>query len=238
MRLVLVHSPYLGPGSWQPTADQLRALGWPVDLPDLRRFVRDRPCSSSFIAAAGAAIERAPSEQSIVIAHSRAGALLPAIASTQPRADVAALLYVDAVLPTPGRSWADEAPPERVASMRQLGRDGSLPRWSEWWDDHVLEQLIPDAPVRAGLLDEQPRVPTAFLDEPMPLDDWHGPSGYLQLSSAYATFAQDARARGWPVEERALDHLATVTAPADVAAAIQALLARLELAPPSTARRQ
>lgn len=230
MRLVFVHSPYLGPSSWRPTADQLSALGYAVELPDLRPSIEHKPCTSSFIAAAQSATDDACAERSVLIAHSRAGPVLPAIARGG-RRRVAALLYVDAALPTPGRSWADEAPPERVANLRQLTRAGRLPRWSEWWDQSMLEGLIPDPAMRARLVNEQPRVPASFLDEPLPFVDWDGKSGYLQLSPAYVSYADAARARRWPVEERALDHLATLTAPAEVATAILTLLKRLKLKP-------
>lgn len=228
MRLVLVHSPYLGPLSWEPTANRLRAMGYDVEVPDLRGSLREGPCVPSFIAATGAAIDhtptgRTPSGRAVVVGHSRAGPFLPAAANGCPA--VAGLLYVDAALPHPGRSWADQAPPGRIATMRQKVVAGRLPRWSEWWDDPgVIERLVPDPTLRSRLVDEMPCVPGSLLDERLPNLDWRGMAGYIQLSSAYAAFADAAQGAGWPVERRALDHLAILSAPADVASSIATML--------------
>lgn len=223
MRLVLVHSPYLGPSSWEPTAIQLRAVGYAVDVPDLRGSLRRDPCASSFIAATLAAINRSTDRRTVLIGHSRSGPLLPAVARGCQGVD--ALLYVDAALPHPGRSWADQAPLDRVASMRRKAVAGRLPRWSDWWDDpSAIERLVPDPRLRAQFVDEMPQVPSSILDERLPNLDWPGRAGYLQLSAAYAAFADTARDAGWPVEIRALDHLAILTAPTEVASGVTALL--------------
>jgi hypothetical protein len=227
VRLVLGHSPYLGPTSWEPTADQLRAMGYDVEVPDLRGSLQQAPCVSSFVAAMRAAVERAPDVRTAVVGHSRCGPFLPA--AVHGCAAVTVLLYVDAALPYPGRSWADQAPPEQVDAMRRMAVAGRLPRWSDWWDDHsVLDSLVPDPMLRARLINEMPQVPSGFLDERLPELDWHGRSGYLQLSTAYADYADAAQDAGWPVERRDLNHLAILTAPTDVAPAIASLLMLLK----------
>ncbi len=40
---VLLHSPMLGPLSWQPTADELSAARQPVAVPDLRAGLTHAP---------------------------------------------------------------------------------------------------------------------------------------------------------------------------------------------------
>jgi hypothetical protein len=199
-------------------------MGYAVAVPDLRASLRQEPCLSAYIAATVAAIDRAPSGPAVLIGHSRSGPLLPAVAAGC-RQRPMAILFVDSALPYPGRSWADEAPPERVAAMRRKVTGSRLPRWSDWWDDpSVIEGAIPQPTVRARFIDELPQVPSGFLDERLPDLDWHGKAGYLQLSAAYAAFADTARDSGWPVETRNLDHLAIVTAPIEVASAISTLL--------------
>jgi hypothetical protein len=223
VRLVLVHSPYLGPLSWEPTATQLRAMGFAVDVPDLRSSLLQKPSAAAFIAATRAAIQRQPAAATALVGHSRSGPLLPTAAHECEA--VTALLYVDAPLPDPGRSWADQATPERVAMMRRKAIGGRLPRWSDWWDDHsVMEGLIRDPKLRAELIDEMPHVPSSFLDDRLPDLGWQGKAGYLQLSAAYTAHADAAHDAGWPVERRALDHLAIVTAPTEVASAIASVL--------------
>jgi len=193
-------------------------------VPDLRAAVQQAPGVSSFIAAASKVINRGAAEV-VVAGHSRSGPMLPAIAAgCGPR--VAALLYVDSPLPHPGHSWVDEAPADRIASMRRRVAAGLLPRWSDWWDPAVMARLVADRALREQLVAGLPQLPASFLDEPMPEVEWPGPAGYLLLSEPYAEFADRAHSRGWPVERRDLDHLATLTAPAEVAAAIAALLRR------------
>lgn len=218
---MLVHSPYLGPASWRPTEVELSAAGYRVQVPDLRASVRHEPCAASFVAATRAALDRVRGDV-VLVGHSRAGPLLPAVAHDRP--PLTAVLYVDATLPHPGSSWSEQAPPERVAAMRRLGASGRLPRWSDWWDPSAFEDLVPDAASRRTVIDDMPRVPAGFLDERMPDVEWRGPAGYLQLSEAYAAFADTARGLGWPVETCALDHLAIVTAPAQVASGIVTVL--------------
>ncbi len=211
-----------------PTANRLRAMGYDVEVPDLRAALRQEPCLGSFIAAAVAATDRTASAGSVLIGHSRSGPLLLAIAHSC-RRPVTAIVLVDSALPYPGRSWADQAPPERAATLRRMSREGRLPRWSDWWDDpSVMERLIPNPDLRARLVDELPQVPTCFLDERLPDHDWQGKAGYLQLSATYAAFARRAEASGWPVEKRNLDHFAILTGPAQVASAIATLLKRLD----------
>lgn len=88
----------------------------------------------------------------------------------------------------------------------------------------MLAGLLPDPAIRASFTDALPRVPTDFLDERLPDDVWQGRAGYLQLSGEYAGFANASLASGWPVERRDLDHLAILTRPAEVSAAIIQLL--------------
>jgi hypothetical protein len=226
VRLVLGHSPYLGPSSWEPTADHLKDLGYAVEVPDLRGSLPHEPYAASLVAAMKAAIEHTPRVPTVVVGHSRCGPFLPAAADGC--GAIRALLYVDAALPYPGRSWADQAPPEQVDLRRRTAVNGRLPRWSDWWDDQsVMDGLVPNPELRARLIDEMPHVPSSFLDERLPDVDWHGRAGYLQLSAAYASYADAAQNAGWPVEKRALDHFAIATAPGDVASAIASLLSTL-----------
>jgi hypothetical protein len=223
-RLVLVHSVFLGPSSWHPTAAALTAMGHAVEVPDLRPSLSREPCMASFIEAAQAVVAIAGSSGAVLAAHSRSGPMLPAMADSF-RGTVEALIYVDSPLAYPGRSWVDEAPPGRAAGLRAKGVGRLLPRWSDWWDDpSVIEGLVPDPELRASFVADIPRVPVCFLDERLPDADWNGRAGYVQLSESYSGYAAAAQAAGWPVERRAVDHLAILTAPATVADGIRGLL--------------
>ena len=227
---LLVHSPFLGPSSLRPLADALAGLGHPAVLLDLRPSVVAPPVHQRLIGAFDDAIGDAQLAGPVVLAgHSAAGPLLPAFADTLDDLEIAvsALVFVDAGLPTPGRTWRETVPAALYKRMRELAHEGQLPRWPQWWDPAELAALLPDEQMRAEIVDEAPEVPLAFLKEPRPEVPWDGPAGYVALSEAYAKDADEADALGWPVRRLALDHLATATAPEPVAVAVLEVLAAL-----------
>lgn len=212
---VLVHSPLVGPLTWQPAADLLRARGHTAivaavtGVTDHAGFVRT---------VADAVTGTGPYT---LVGHSGAGALLPAIAAALgPRIESA--VFVDALLPHPGRSWFDTAPAELCDELRAMARDGHLPPWHEWLPPDTLAEIMPDDDLRARFVAEIPRLPLAYFAEPAPeTPDWSGVRrGYVRLSAAYDDFAADAGRLGWPVSRLDLDHLAVCTRPAPVVAAM------------------
>jgi pimeloyl-ACP methyl ester carboxylesterase len=166
------------------------------------------------------------SEPWIAVLHSGAGGFAPALAAASDR--LAGLIFVDAVLPYPGRSWRETAPAlaERVAA---LATEGLLPRWNRWFDPDPTPRLLPDAAIRDAFVADLPRVPCAFLDAICPDQRrWEQlPAAYLQLSAGYQAEADEAARRGWPVRRAALHHLAMVSDPDKVAALLT------DLSPPN-----
>jgi pimeloyl-ACP methyl ester carboxylesterase len=73
-RLVLVHSPLTGHGTWQPVADRLAADGYAVAVPDLTGALAAGPPYHLRLAQAIAG--SAGGRPVILIGHSRAGPLL------------------------------------------------------------------------------------------------------------------------------------------------------------------
>lgn len=224
---VLVHSPFLGPASLRPLADALAALGHPAVLLDLRPSVVAPPVHQVLLGAfADAMSEELLDGPVVLIGHSGAGPLLPAFADSLEDA-VSGLVFVDAGLPTPGRSWRDTVPASLYAELRALTREGQLPRWQRWFDPDPLEILVTDAELRAEIADEAPEVPIAFLKEERPEVEWTGPAGYVLLSEPYEADAASAQERGWPVRRLATHHLAPATDPEPVAQAILDVLVEL-----------
>lgn len=224
---VLVHSPFLGPASLRPLADELASLGHPAVLLDLRPSVVAPPVHQVLLGAFADAMSEELLEGPVVlIGHSGAGPLLPAFADSLEEA-VTGLVYVDAGLPTPGRSWRDTVPASTYAELRALSREGQLPRWHRWFTPNPLETLVPDPALRAEMADEAPEVPIAFLKEERPEVAWTGASGYVQLSAAYEADATEAESQGWPVRRLDTHHLAPATDPAPVARAVLEVLTNL-----------
>jgi len=225
---VLVHSPLVGPTTWEPVAVALRGRGQEVAVPAL--WDNDTPAppywqqhAESVVRGLGAV----EADRPVVLAgHSGAGPLLPAIAArlAQP---VAVYLFVDAGLPLNGASRLDgmalEAP-DWAAQFAQELRDGA--RFPDWADEELAE-IVPDAGRRQALLDELHPRDLAFFEEIIPVpDDWpDAPCAYLQFSAAYDGPARQAQAAGWPFRRLDAGHFHMLVEPEAVAAALVVLVA-------------
>lgn len=212
--LVLVHSPLVGALTWRATADRLEDLGCSAVVVDLQGANDGESITARVVS--GTADTPRPT---VLVGHSGAGRYLPALADAVPGTEL--LVYVDAMLPEPGRSWLDDAPPELTARLRELaGADGVLPPWSDWFGPDALAEILPDPVMRERLRDESPRLPLDFFAEPAPLSVWSGPQVYVRLSDAYLAEAERMAAAGVPVLVRPSHHLAMLTDPAMVAEAL------------------
>lgn len=230
--VVLVHSPLVGPSSWLPAADELRARGHAVLVPTLVDALAstDRDYHQVLGKTVYDAIRGQLDPPVVLVVHSGAGELVPSFVQPSPVL-VAAVVYVDAALPHPGRSRLDSAPPELGERIEQLAEpDGFLRPWHEWFPPGMLDEWIPDRKARSVLFTEMPRVPLSYFQEPAPvLDAWRdAPSGYLQLSPGYESAAGEARDREWPVKTLDGHHLSAVTDPVDVVEAMVTLINQVQ----------
>jgi hypothetical protein len=224
---LLVPSPLLGPPSWEPVADELRSEGAAVEVARLTPPLDAvHPWWSH--AARELAAAAGDGRRVVLVGHSGAGPRLPAFgeAATAAGAVVDGYLFVDAGLPTPGRSAAETAPEELVDLLDRLtGPEGLLPPWCEWWGEGALERLVPDPVARHHLEAACWPVPRSLFDEvtPVPRRWPDAPCAYLRLSEGYDQDAREAEGLGWPCRRRSGSHLDPVVRPADVAADLLAL---------------
>jgi Alpha/beta hydrolase family len=194
---VLVASPFTGPFAWSKVAAVLRDRGRRVAVLDVDDVAFDPPV--------------------VLVAHSGGGPRVPRLASEIP--GVTGMVLVDALLPHPGRSWAQTVPDAFAGRLKAQAVDGVLPPWPEWWGEARMRELVPDADLRAAFVRACPAVPTDVLDEVMPeLPD--PPGAFVQLSETYAPETEAANERGWPVLTLDAHHLALLTDPDAVADAI------------------
>jgi hypothetical protein len=93
----------------------------------------------------------------VLVAHSNAGLFLPPIraALAQP---VSGSVFVDAALPARAGS-TPVAPPELLAFLRPMAVNGTLPRWTDWWDESDVAPMFPDPETRWTVVAEQPTLP-------------------------------------------------------------------------------
>ncbi|QVQ51895.1 alpha/beta fold hydrolase [Spiractinospora alimapuensis] len=226
-RVVLVHSPLVGPSSWRRVAALLRARGWGGVVPTLSHVFDDAPPFGSRLAAAVAAAGHGE-EPVVLVAHSGAGPILPQAAALV-TAPVRGAIYVDAQLPRPGLSWLDTAPAELVDHLRELATGDRLPPWNEWFPPHAIRELLPDPRTRTEFCAELPAVPFSYFEEPA--SPRHvavpGRAYYLRLSDAYAAEADAATDAGWPVVREAAHHLAILTDPELIAATLDPMIREL-----------
>lgn len=228
--LVLVHSPLTGDVTWRPVADVLRARGRAVSVPSLTEaFQGGGPYYPKLLTlAAGRTGPRPHGRPVVLVGHSGAGSLLPALGErlAAVRRPVAGTVYADAQWPHPGQSWLQVVPEDLRAQVRALARDGRLPPWDEWFSEEMLAEELPDPEVRAWFRAGVPRLPLAYLDERAPeadVDPDHSRSAYLRLSPTYEETAIRAEAIGHRVLRRTSRHLGLVTDPEGTADAIEKL---------------
>lgn len=224
-RFVLLHSPLLGPSSWRAAADELRVLGEVAETPAWPSLTRLDHGFYVPMAEHLAGQVAQDGEPPVLVAHSGAGALVPAVAARL--AKVRGAIFVDAILPHPAHSWFETVPQDLRERLRSGVQAGLLPPWHEWWPPGALARLVPDEAARRGLVDELEPIPAAYFEEPAPAGDAPPQSAFLKLSEAYEDEARLANRLGWPLVRLPLQHLAPISHPAAVAGALKGLAERL-----------
>lgn len=231
--IVLVHSPLVGPATWEAAAGILRERGCTVIVPDLTGALEGGAAywprqASAVVGAVLEAVSDVGGQRAVLVGHSGAGPLLPATGRAMGEAvgTVAGYVFVDAGLPTPGQSWLDTAPVDLANQLRAMTVDGWLPPWSRWWGEDGLNELLPDPQLRARVKADCPPLPFAMFEEPKPsVAGWPETAcSYLLLSDGYRDEADRSRELGWPTIELPLHHLSLLTDPTVVADALLELV--------------
>lgn len=217
MVFVLVHSPLVGPNTWAPVARELERRGHQAVVPSLLGPAGAPPCDWQHIIAAVRDAVRTLSDAIVLVGHSGGGLLLPVIADAVVP-PVSRLIFVDSGIPA-SAGETPFVPPFVLDQLRPLAVDGVLPPWSEWFGDDVTRDLVPDAALCTALSKEMPSLPLAFFEQSIPSPaGWDRiPCAYLLLSDVYREAADEARKRGWRVEEMVgAQHLHIAVAPESV----------------------
>ncbi len=217
--LALVHSPVVGPLTWEHVAAALRERGTDVVVPTLEQNVAlAEPFWKQHARAAGRALRDVPAESRLVlVGHSGAGLLLPAIREESERS-ISGYVFVDAGLPKDGETRMGSGP---FADYLRALYDGGG-RYPDWTEDTLRE--IPDAELRRRLLAELRPQPRRYWEEPIPVfAGWpDAPCGYVRFAPnpAYDEDAAEARRRGWRYVELAGGHFHMLVQPDAVASAV------------------
>ncbi|MBI1257769.1 MAG: alpha/beta hydrolase [Chloroflexi bacterium] len=195
---VLIHSPRVGALTWPLVADELRRAGQQVIVPNL--FVAPDQALPYWQQHANAVAQAVTGEtlssDPILVAHSGAGPLLPAIEQILKR-PIGGSIFVDAGLPRNSASRLELFGfPDEVRAFRASAVDGILPNWTS----EDLREVIPDDAIREAFVADLPNLPLAVYEEPLPVfSAWpDAPCAYLHFSAGYDLSAQQAQALGWP----------------------------------------
>ncbi|WP_239137463.1 alpha/beta hydrolase [Sphaerisporangium rufum] len=209
----------MGPATWAPVAEHLTAAGHEVRVPSLLQVgIGEAPYWPRAVDAVRDDLESIPPDRAVVlVAHSNAGLFLPVIRAGLDR-PVTASIFVDAALPARTGATA-VASAQGLEFLRPLAVDGSLPQWTDWWDEGDVAPMFPDPVTRRTVVEEQPRLPLSYYEQAVPVPaDWDDhPCAYLMFGAPYDVEAEQARERGWQVAHLAGAHLHQIVDPAGVA---------------------
>ena len=226
---VLIHSPSVGPRTWQPVAHRLAALGWAAAVPSLLNVTdHGPPFWPRVVDAVRAGLGTVRQDQGVVlVAHSNAGLFIPVITAAL-AGQVRGCIFVDAALP-PAFGAAPVAPPELLALLRDKASGGLLPPWTDWWDEEEVAPLFPDQATRQAVTEEQPRLPLSYFEGSVPVPaGWEAHlCAYLLFGPPYDELATEARGRGWVVKQLPGAHLHQLVDPGGVAGLLLAIVQQM-----------
>ncbi len=210
MNFLLIPSPFLSAASWALVLEILTERGHTGQLLDLADMLGSAPGAYRRVGEAAASLLLSPS---ILVVHSGAGSLAPSVVEAAPRLIVGAI-FVDALLPHPGRNWFDTAPSGLVERIRADATSGWAAPWPNWMSPKALRALLPDDGMRTDLVRDAPRVALTYLEQIAPATiSWLPPDrcAYLRLSEGYMKERLIAEELGWRTVELPVDHLAIMT---------------------------
>ncbi len=201
---LLVHSPIVGPDTWQPVAEELRSRGHEAVVPVLADD-GSPPFWHQHTRAVVAGLSGRPRSRGPVtaVAHSAAGQLMAqvGVALREDGHAIEAYVLADAGVPTGGWSRLEQLrrdEPRVAEELEALFETGDrFPNWSA----ELLSGLVPDPLRRRKLVSGIRQLPLEFWEEPIaPVLSWpDAPCGVLILSGGYETTVEIARSHGWPV---------------------------------------
>jgi hypothetical protein len=206
---VLIHSPLVGGLTWTLVADQMRQRDLTVVVPILSDSAASKEpfWRQHAESVAQAHINVHKDEMVILVAHSGAGPLLPAIRQYIAN-PIHAYVFVDAGIPRDGATRLDlmmsEDPEWAKRFEEKLQGGDQFPNWS----NEDLREIVPHENLREKLVAELHPRGLDFFTEPIPVfHEWpDAPCVYIQFSAPYENPATQARQAGWLTYELRAGH--------------------------------
>lgn len=217
---VLLHSPLVGPFTWELVQQTLNEHNFQAIVPQLLDDPNaNLPYWQQHADSVAKDLAQIPAQQKIVlVAHSGAGPLLPAIRQqlTHP---IITYVFVDAGIPRAGLSRLDLMKledPQWTEQFHQAHLQGEVfPTWTE----NDLKEIIPDADSRREMVAEIRPRSLPFFAEQIPVQaGWpDAPCIYIKFSTSYEWDAVQAKGARWPVYSIEAAHFHMLVDPIAVA---------------------
>ena len=216
---VLIHSPLVGPLTWQLVKAEMEQRGLEAITPTLSDDSDSaQPYWQQHAGSLAQELIQIPQDRDLVlVAHSGAGPLLPAMRQTLTQS-IIAYVFVDAGIPRDNASRLDLMRLQDSQWAEQfhqtLLRGEQFPRW----DAEDLREVIPNATLRQKMAAEiNPRA-LAFFTEPIPVfSGWpDSPCAYIKFSASYAWDFEQAGRANWAVREMNAGHFHMLVNPSSV----------------------
>jgi len=226
---VLVHGAAAGGWFWAPVAERLRAQGHRAFTPTLtgmgeRRHLLSREVTlDTWVEDIVNLVEFGDLRDLVLVGHSFGGIPITGVADRVPDR-IRRLVYLDAIVPQPGRSVLDALPPEVAAARRRAAQEngGALPPLPAGALVSVMG--VPAGPVADWLARRGTPHPFSTYEGRLELKHPVGngrPRTYVFFTSP--PFAGTEQSRrwvraqdGWDWAELAAGHVAPATAPEEV----------------------
>lgn len=177
----LVHGAWHGSWCWELLEPELHDLGHQVITMDLPSDDSTQTFET-YAEVVARAVRESGADDVVVVGHSLAGLTIPLVAARQP---VKRLVYLCALVPSPGRSFADQVGDEEMLDRTYLaGMSGPDTEGRRAWVDEALARQLLfadcDEDTAHSAFDRlRPQAVTPY-SKPCPLDDLSAtPSTYV-----------------------------------------------------------
>jgi hypothetical protein len=201
---VLIHSPLVGPLTWQLVRKEIEKCGLDAVTPTLIDHPQStQPSWQQHAGSFAKSLNEIPQDRKLVlVAHSGAGPLLPILRQSMSHS-IGAYVFVDAGIPRNNSSRIDLMRLQDPQWAEQFHQELLQGKRFPLWNENDLKEIIPDDVLRKKTVAEiNPRSLTFFTETIPVFAGWpDAPCAYIKFSSPYDWDYREAVKMGWPVHE-------------------------------------
>jgi len=215
----LIHSPLVGPLTWQLVYHEMEKRGLEAIMPTLTDHPNSTlPYWQQHAESLAKSLIRIPQNRRIVlVAHSGAGPLLPIIRQSAAHS-IGAYVFVDAGIPRNDSSRIDLMRLQDQQWAEQFHQALLQGERFPMWNEEDLREVIPDDNLRRKMVAETNPRSLTFFTEPIPVfTGWpDAPCAYIKFSAPYDWDFRQAKQASWLVREVNAGHFHMLVDPSTV----------------------